>query len=99
MLVTGLMWISSAQARIEKKLDEILQEVRSGKRTESVVSTTHTVESLIRGEEDVWKELGREFEGSGITYKMVVEHKEFIIEWIHANVGDNEWLSQHPSSG
>lgn len=95
----GLIWISSGQARIEKKLNEILQEVRSGKRTESIISTPQAVESLIQDEEDVWRELGREFEDAGITYDMVVEHKEFIMEWIRANAADNEWLSQYPSSG
>lgn len=69
---------SSSQARIEKKLEKFIAEVRAGFREGSVVSTHHP-EALDNS--DSWNELQRELEDIGISAGMVSEHQDYIKSW------------------
>ena len=69
---------SSSQARIEKKLEKFIAEVRAGLREGSVVSSHHP-QSL--DEADSWKDLQRELEDIGLSAGMVNEHQEYIRAW------------------
>lgn len=70
--------ISSSQARIEKKLEKFIAEVRAGLREGSVVSS-HQPQTLDNA--DSWNELQRELEDIGLSAGMVSEHQEYIKAW------------------
>lgn len=70
--------VSSSQARIEKKLEKFIAEVRAGLREGSVVSSHHpqTLDNA-----DSWNDLQRELEDIGLSAGMVSEHQEYIKAW------------------
>ncbi|KAI9813510.1 MAG: hypothetical protein M1832_006308 [Thelocarpon impressellum] len=69
---------SSSQARVERKLEKFIAEVRAGLREGSVVSS-HTPQAL--DDSDSWAELQRELEDIGISAGMVGEHQGYIKSW------------------
>lgn len=72
--------ISSSTARIEKRLNKFMTEVRAGFREGSVVTVadvTETIESP-----DVWNQLRRELEDVGISAAIMEENHEYISAWI-----------------
>lgn len=70
--------ISSSQARVEKKLEKFIAEVRAGLREGSVVSS-HQPQTLDNA--DSWNDLQRELEDIGLSAGMVSEHQEYIKAW------------------
>ena len=56
---------SSSPARLESKLDQLILEVRSGKREGSMVSTS-TMDPVAQHDRQTWETLRRELEGIGI---------------------------------
>lgn len=74
---------SSSQARIEKRLEKFIAEVRAGLREGSVVSSHHP-QSL--DDSDSWKELQRELEDIGLSAGMVNEHQEYIKSWFKETI-------------
>lgn len=69
----------SSTARIEKKLEKFIAEVRAGLREGSVVTTPAAVETLEH--EDVWLQLRRELEDVGISASVIEEHHLYIAQW------------------
>ena len=72
---------SSSLARIEKLLEQLALEHRSGLRETSVISTS-SLESVEGGDQTIWSQISKELEDVGITQSMVAEHKDFITSWI-----------------
>ena len=71
---------SSSQARVEKKLDKFLAEIRAGKREGSIVSI-ETIESLSSEDKDAWRQLRAELEDIGIGASLFLQHHAFIVYW------------------
>ncbi|KAJ9656085.1 hypothetical protein H2201_008657 [Coniosporium apollinis] len=70
--------INSSQARIEQMLRTFIDEVRTGKREGSVVST-QTTGSLSADEKEAWRQLRKELESVGITPMLFAQHRAFIV--------------------
>lgn len=70
----------SSTRRLERKLDKLVAEIRAGKRQGSVIST-QSLESLSTDEKSLWRELRHEMEDVGISTAVIMDRKEFIIEW------------------
>lgn len=60
-------------------LQKFMDEVQSGKREGSVVST-NTVESLTMDEKQAWRALRKELEDVGITPNLFTQYRDFIIK-------------------
>ena len=72
---------SGTLARIEKLLEQLTLEHRSGLRETSVISNS-SLESVEEGDQIIWFQISKELEDVGITQSMVAEHKDFITSWI-----------------
>jgi hypothetical protein len=68
---------SSSQVAVQNMLQKFMDEVRTGKREGSVVST-HSVDSLLYEEKLAWRELRKELEDVGITPQLFEKHKQLI---------------------
>ena len=86
---------SGSLVRIERLLEQLTLEYRSGLRESSVISNS-TIESAEQGDELVWSQISKELEDVGITQNMVVEYQEFIISWIKAALLDGEFVESDP---
>ena len=71
---------SSSQSRVEKKLNQLLFEIRTGKREASVVSV-QSVESLSASDKDAWRQLRKDLKDVGITPSLFLQHRSFIVSW------------------
>jgi len=76
--LTNASGLRSSQARIERLLRKFLDEVSTGKREGSVVST-QTVGSLSADQKEVWRQLRKELESVGITPVLFEQHRTVII--------------------
>src|SRR5205823_3653996 len=74
---------------IMEKLDRFIDEVRTGKREESVV-TNHTTGSLSADEKEAWRRLRKELESVGISPALFNQHRELIIERLLKAIGDGD---------
>lgn len=72
---------SVSQARVEKLLQQLLLEHQSGIRDGSVI-TVDSLESAEGGNDEAWRQIGRELEDVGITPDMIREHRHYIASWI-----------------
>lgn len=77
----------SSTRRLERKLDKLVAEIRAGKRQGSVVSI-QTLESLSTDEKSLWRELRHEMEDVGISTAVIMDRKEFIIEWLKTAIAE-----------
>jgi hypothetical protein len=77
---------SSSTARIEKRLNKFIEEVRAGLREGSVVTSSGVTESI--DTEDVWLLLRRELEDVGISASVVEEHHMYISNWLKAAIAN-----------
>ncbi|KAL5350234.1 hypothetical protein ACLOAV_005272 [Pseudogymnoascus australis] len=75
---------NSSTARIEKRLNKFIEEVRAGLREGSVVTSSGVTESI--DSEDVWLLLRRELEDVGISASVVEEHHVYISNWLKAAI-------------
>ncbi|OBT64392.1 hypothetical protein VE03_05738 [Pseudogymnoascus sp. 23342-1-I1] len=75
---------NSSTARIEKRLNKFIEEVRAGLREGSVVTSSGVTESI--DNEDVWLLLRRELEDVGISASVVEEHHVYISNWLKAAI-------------
>ena len=73
-------------ARIEHKLNQFMEEVRSGKRESSVTSNTPELLEHELGDEAGWTQLRRELEDAGVSPAILSQHKSFVITWFHQNL-------------
>lgn len=85
MTQTNRLCDSTSVAGIEKKLNKLIDEVRTGKREGSVIST-HSIESLSVDDKDAWRQLRRELEDIGISAALLNQHREFIVNWFREAV-------------
>ncbi|KFY26110.1 hypothetical protein V493_04256 [Pseudogymnoascus sp. VKM F-4281 (FW-2241)] len=77
---------NSSTARIEKRLNKFIEEVRAGLREGSVVTSSGVTESI--DTEDVWLLLRRELEDVGISASVVEEHHAYISNWLKAAISN-----------
>ncbi|KFX92266.1 hypothetical protein V490_05496 [Pseudogymnoascus sp. VKM F-3557] len=77
---------NSSTARIEKRLNKFIEEVRAGLREGSVVTASGATESI--DTEDVWLLLRRELEDVGISASVVEEHHVYISNWLKAAISN-----------
>lgn len=75
---------SSSQDRIEKLLLQLTQQ------SQSLTVSGGTLESVSRGNEEAWLQLGAELEGFGISPIMVRAHRDIIIAWILNTLNEGE---------
>ena len=88
---------SSSIARIERQLSQFMEEVRSGKREGSVVSTVTTV--LVEDEEnESWMQIGKELEDVGVSPESFAQHKDFIVQWFHQTSAKDQEGSEDEAS-
>jgi hypothetical protein len=77
---------ATSLARIEGLLDELVRDIKAGRKEPSIVSTDED------NDEVAWDELERELVGDGITREDVKQHKEVIRDYlrrlIEENIGD-----------
>ncbi|MCJ1398405.1 hypothetical protein MMC11_001603 [Xylographa trunciseda] len=87
---------NSSQARVERKLDQLLTEMRAGKRERSVVSTT-TIESLSTDDEAAWHKLQKELEDADIPLPTFIQHRSFIVTWFKSAIATGAFEEDAPS--
>ena len=76
--------ISTTQARVETKLDKLIQEFCRGNREPPTVSF-QTVDSLSADDRAVWRNIRKELERIGISLAVFDANRNFIFDWfIHA---------------
>jgi hypothetical protein len=71
----------SATARIEDLLRGFLEDYKSGRHEGSVLSVD-TIRSIQKGDDDIWNEIQKDFEGAGITPEQLNEHRKLITDTI-----------------
>ncbi|KAL9085259.1 MAG: hypothetical protein Q9165_007693 [Trypethelium subeluteriae] len=89
--------IHSSTKMVLLKLDTFIDEVRSGKREDSVV-THHTTGSLSADGKEAWRQLRKELESIGITPALFNEHHDIIIARLQQAI-ENGDLVEIPSEG
>lgn len=83
-------FLSTSQARVEQKLDELLREFREGRMEGSVISTL-TVDSLSIDERAQWRTVRKELEEHGITLDMFSANTDFIVRWFADAVANGDF--------
>jgi hypothetical protein len=71
----------SATARIEDLLRGFLEDYKSGRHEGSVLSVD-TIRSIQNGNDDIWKEIQKDFEAAGLTQEQLNEHRKLITDTI-----------------
>jgi hypothetical protein len=71
----------SATARIEDLLRGFLEDYKSGRHEGSVLSVD-TIRSIQNGDDDVWREIQKDFEAAGITQEQLNDHRKLITDTI-----------------
>ncbi|KAL8733750.1 MAG: hypothetical protein Q9166_001944 [cf. Caloplaca sp. 2 TL-2023] len=71
---------ASSHARLERKLDRLISEIRAGKREGSVISTEGFA---VANEHDreTWEALRKDLEDIGISPQAIKEQRTFILDW------------------
>ena len=86
---------SAGLARVEKLLQQLVLDHRSGHREGSVLSTDNMV-SVEEGDEDIWCQIARELDDVGITSDMIREHRAYITDWIKMALETGELREASP---
>ena len=73
------------QARVEEKLNQLITELRAGKRDGSVV-TVQSINSLSTEDKEAWRQLRKELEDVGISAVVLKQHQQFIVTWFESAV-------------
>ena len=89
-------YYSSTQLFVEAKLNQILQEFRSGKR-ESSMMTTITQESLSGNEKEAWRSIRKELEDIGLTVAAFELNKGLIMAWFRNAIATGAFEEICPS--
>jgi hypothetical protein len=87
---------SSSTTRIEKRLNKFIEEVRSGLREGSVVTTSDVAENI--ESEEIWLQLRRELEDVGISASVVEEHHVYICSWLKMAISNGMLEEMAPST-
>ena len=93
---TIMTFYSSSHARLEKKLNLLITEVRAGRREGSVVSV-QTIDTIARNNQESWDVLRRELEDIGISPGVISEKRQFIIAWFQEAVAAGQLEEDTPS--
>ena len=80
-----MIYRSSSHARLENKLNLLINEVRAGKREGSVIST-QTFDTAAQNDQETWEALRKELEDIGISPGIITEKRQFIIAWFQEAV-------------
>ncbi|KAG8526459.1 uncharacterized protein KY384_000052 [Bacidia gigantensis] len=83
-------FVATCQARVEQKLDKLLDEFRNGKREGSIVSN-HTVDSLTADDQAVWREIRKNLEDIGVSVAAFNANRDFILNWFVSKVESGEF--------
>lgn len=83
--------------RVEKRLNKFIEEVRTGLREGSVVTSSDAVENI--ESEEIWLRLRRELEDVGISAAVVEEHHEYICNWVKMAISNGMLEEMTPSAG
>lgn len=81
-------FMATSQIRVEQKLEELIQEYRSGRKENSIVSRL-TVDSLDADQRAQWRTIRKELEDHGITLEMFNANKDFILSWISKAISEH----------
>jgi hypothetical protein len=73
--------IRSSTSKIESLLRQFFDAWKRGELEGSIVSM-ETIKTIEQGNDDVWREFGKELEDAGITEDQINENKQQITEWI-----------------
>ena len=84
-LLTDGIVASFSHAKLQCKLDQLIFEVRSGKRDGSIVSA-RSIGSMARNDREIWDALRRELVDIGISPAVITERRQFIITWFQEAV-------------
>ena len=76
---------SSSNARLERKLNLLISEVRAGKREGSIISEP-IFDSKVQSDQETWDILRRELEDVGISAEVIVEKRVFLVGWFQEAV-------------
>ncbi|MCJ1391369.1 hypothetical protein MMC18_004233 [Xylographa bjoerkii] len=87
---------NSSQARVERKLDQLLTEIRSGRRELSVISTT-TITSLSTDDKAAWHKLRKDLEDAGIPLPTFLQHRSFIVSWFQSAIATGAFEEDAPN--
>ena len=91
-----LTYYRSSNTRLEKKLNLIIAEIRSGQREGSIISA-RTFDTTAQNEKQTWEGLRKELEDVGISSAVIIERRQFIIEWFQKAVAAGELDEVTPS--
>ncbi|KAL8855469.1 MAG: hypothetical protein Q9178_007880 [Gyalolechia marmorata] len=86
-----------SRARLEKKLELLIIEVRSGKREGSVISVKG-FEKTADDDQGTWDALRRDLEDIGISPEIIKEQRTFILDWFRDAVAAGGFEEDTPSS-
>jgi len=78
---TALTLVSTSQVAVQKKLLKYAKERRDGTREGSMI-TVESVESLSRGEKEMWRNIRKDLEDIGISVEAFNANKGFILRWL-----------------
>jgi len=78
---TALTLVSTSQIAVQKKLLKYAKECRDGIRAGSMI-TVESVESLSRGEKEMWRNIRKDLEHIGISVEAFDANKGFILRWL-----------------
>ena len=92
-----MTFYSSSHARLEKKLNLLITEVRAGRREGSIVSV-QTIDTVARNNQETWDVLRRELEDIGISPGVISEKRQFIIAWFQEAVAAGKLEEDTPSN-
>ena len=80
---------SSSITRIEHKLNQFMEEIRSGKRESSVTSNSPSLLEHEIEDEAGWAQLRKELEDAGVSPAILSQHKQFVITWFQQNLAQD----------
>ena len=85
-----------SHTKLEKKLNLLIQEIRSGQRESSVVSI-QTIDSITRNDTETWEALQRDLEDVGISPTVIRAKRDFIVEWFKVAVAAGQLEEDLPA--
>ncbi|KAG6991229.1 hypothetical protein G7Y79_00055g090050 [Physcia stellaris] len=86
-----------SHARLEKRLNLFIAEIRAGRREGSIVSV-QTIDTVARNNQEKWDVLRRDLEDVGISPAAISENRQFIIAWFREAVAAGRIEEDVPSA-
>lgn len=78
---------AEAQSKILDKLEQLIDDIKAGKRKQSLLGTL-TVDELEGNDESIWANITTELEDTGIDHDTLLAQKEFILDWFEETVSN-----------